>query len=76
MRPSFLFLNEWQETHEASTLDGGFDCALLLGRETALAAAHDAAVRIDELLQEVNVFVVDVSDVILCEDVVAHGFVY
>lgn len=68
-----LFLNEGKEAHEASALDRGFDGSLLLGGESALFAAHDATVRIDELLQEVDVFVIDVLNVILRENVVGHS---
>ena len=64
-----LLLNERQEAHEASALDCGFDGALLLGCELTLGAAHDATVRIDELLEQVHVLVVYVLNVILCENV-------
>ena|SRR3989338_1691644 len=70
-----LLLDKGQKPHKARTLDGGFDCALLLRCETALSATDDAAVRIDELLQKVDIFVVDVLNVILCENVVAHSFI-
>ena len=70
-----LFLDEREEAHKARALDSRFDCTLLLGGETALGAADDAAVRIDELLQKVDVFVVDVLNIILCENVVAHSFI-
>lgn len=69
-------MDEWEEPHEARAFDRGFDGALLLGGESALAAAHDAAVRIDELLQKVDVFVVDVLNVILCENVVRHTYIH
>ncbi len=70
-----LFLDEWEEAHEAGAFDGGFYGALLLGGKPRTFAGHDAAVRIDELLQEIDVFVVDVLDIILGENVVAHRFI-
>jgi len=70
--PRRLFLYERQEPHEAGALHGGFDGALLLRSQTALAAAHDSSMRVNELLQKVYVFVVDVTDIVLCEDVVGH----
>jgi len=73
---SRLFLYEREEAHEARTFDRGFDGTLLLGGQAAFLAAHDATVRIDELLQEVDIFVIDVLNVILREDVVAHNFVF
>jgi hypothetical protein len=65
-----LFLHVGQKAHEASALYGGFDLALLFGGEVRAIATHDAAVRVDELLQEIHVFVVDVLNVILRKDVV------
>ena len=65
-----LLLDEGQKPHEARAFDGGFDGALLLRREIRSLSAHHASVRIDELLQKIHVFVVDVADVILRKDVV------
>src|SRR5581483_7396708 len=65
---SNLFLNERKEPHEAGTLDGLLDGALLLGGEARALAAHHFAVRVDELLQKVDVFVVDVTDIVLREN--------
>jgi hypothetical protein len=62
-----LFLDERQKAHKPRAFDGCFDGALLLAREAALLARDDAAVRIDELLQEVDVFVIDVLDIVLCK---------
>ena len=70
---AILLLDEGQKPHKARPLDSGFDCTLLFGGEPALGASHDATVRIDELLEQVDVFVVDVLNVILREDVVAHS---
>lgn len=60
-----LFLDIGQKSHEASTLHRLLDCSLLLCGKTRALSAHDASVRIDELPQEVNVFVVDVLNIVL-----------
>ena len=65
-----LFLHVRKQSHEASALDGCFDLALLFGREIRLGAAHDAAVRVDELLEQVDVFVIDVLDIVLGQNVI------
>ena len=58
-----------EESHEARALDCGLDGALLLGGKSASLAAHHAAVRVDELLKEVDILLVDVLYVVLCENV-------
>ena len=65
-----LLLDVREKPHEASTLHCRFHRALLLGREARLAAIHHAAVRIDEILQEINVFVINVLDVVLRQNVI------
>ena len=60
----------------ASTLNRRLYRALLLGREARALATHDATVRVDELFQEIDVFVVDVADVILCKDICHRLYVY
>ncbi len=67
-----LLLDEREEPHEARALDSGFYSPLLLGGKPTLGATYDATVRINELLQKVDVFVVDVLDIILGKNVVAH----
>ncbi len=67
-----LLLDKGQKPHEPRSLDGGFDGALLLGGEAALSAAHDAAMRINELLQEVDIFVIDMLNIILSQNIVGH----
>ena len=69
---SFLFLYKRQKPHEPRAFDGSFNGSLLLRCEAAFAARHDAPVRIDELFQEVHVFVVNVLDIVLSENVVGH----
>lgn len=64
-----LLLHVWEKAHEAGTLDGGLDCTLLTRGELGAAATHHAAVRIDELLEQVNIFVVDVLYVVLSQNV-------
>lgn len=49
----------------ARALDGNFNSALLFGREAGALAAHNAAMRVYELLQKLHVFVIDVADVVL-----------
>ena len=56
-----------EESHEARALDRRFDGTLLLGGESSALAAHHAAVRVDELFQEIDILVVDVLDIILRE---------
>src|SRR3989344_7177609 len=68
-----LLLNKGQKPHKPRTLDSGFYCTLLLGGEPDLGASHNAPVRIDELLEQIDVFVIDVLDVILRKNVVGHG---
>jgi len=64
-----LLLHVREKSHEAGAFDCGFYCALLFGGEACALAAHDAAVRIYELLQEVCVLIVYVAYVVLREDV-------
>lgn len=66
----FLFLDVRQKPHEASALYRLFHHALLLCRETALAAIHNATMRIDEVLQEIDILVVDVLNVVLRQNVI------
>jgi len=68
-----LLLHVREESHEAGTFDGLLNRALLLGSEARALAAHDAAVRVHELLEKLNVFVIDVADIILREDVCHIG---
>jgi len=67
-----LLLDKGQKPHKACALDRGFDSALLLGSEAAFAAGHDTTVGIDELLQKIDIFVIDVLNIILCKYIVAH----
>lgn len=65
-----LFLDVRQKAHKPGTLDRLLYHPLLLGREARFLASHDAAVRIYELFQKVDIFVVDVADVVLRKYVV------
>ncbi len=65
-------MNVRKQAHEAGALYGGLHCTLLLGGEPRALAAQDATMRIDELLQEIDVFVINVSNVVLREDVIGH----
>lgn len=70
-----LLLDIGQKSHKSSTLYCLFDCTLLLRGQVGFLTIHDAAVRIDEILQEIDILVVDVLNVILREYVVIHIFV-
>ena len=76
MRRRRLLLDEGKESHEACPLDGGLDGTLLFRRKVLSLPPEHASVRIDELLEEVDILVVDVLDIILREYVVAHMFVF
>ena len=65
-----------QKPHEASAFYGCFDSALLFGRKACALAAHDLAVRIYELLQEISVFVVNVADIVLCKNVHSSYYLF
>jgi hypothetical protein len=65
-----------QKRHEAGAFYCGFDCALLFGSEACALAAHDAAVRVYKLSQEVDVFVVNVANIVLCKDVHNFEFIF
>ncbi len=64
-----LLLDVGQKPHEAGAFDRLFYRALLLGGEAATLSRHDAAVRIHELLEQIDVFVIDMLNIILCENV-------
>ena len=51
----------------AGTLDGLGDLALIFAGSAGDAARQDLALLVDELLQEVGIFVVDVLDAVLLE---------
>ena len=59
----------WKKSHEARTLDSGLHRALLLGGKARALAAHNAPVWIDELSQEISVFVIHVPYVVLSKNV-------
>ena len=67
-----LFLDVSHKTHVSSSFDRTIHCSLLLSCKTRALAGDDAAVRIDELLEKIDIFVVDVSDIVLGQDVVGH----
>ena len=60
-----LFLDIGQKPHEASSLYSRFYGSLLFGGEAGSFAALDTTVWVDELPQEIDVFVIDVTDIIL-----------
>jgi hypothetical protein len=59
---------EREEPHESSSLDSGGEVALVLCARVRSLSSHDAALRIDELLKDIDILVVDVIDVMLCEE--------
>ena len=67
---SSLLLDERKQSHQSSALYREIDCALLFASEVDAALRLDAAVGVDELLEEVDVLVVDVLNVILGQDVI------
>ena len=62
-----LLLDVRKKSHEARSLDRCLDGTLLLGSETASLAADHAAMRVDELFQQIDIFVIDVLNIILSE---------
>lgn len=59
-----LSSDERQEAHEAGVLDGEGQLALVLHAGAGFLARNDASIRIEELFEEFDVFVVDMLDVI------------
>lgn len=66
----FLFLYVRKEAEEAGSLYSCLNGALLLRGEARALLPHDAAMRVQKLLQKVDVFVIDVSNIVLREYVV------
>ena len=56
---SALRINEGQKGHDASTLHGIGQITLLLGGEASQTAGQDFAALGDELLEQIDIFVVD-----------------
>jgi len=67
---TLLLLDVRQKPHEPRSLNCLFHHALLFCGEATFATVHHAAVRVDEILQEVDVFVIDVLDIVLREYIV------
>jgi hypothetical protein len=62
-----LARNERKQTHEPGALDGHGQLSLILGGDACALAAQDAAVRIQEFLQDLRVLVVDELDIMLAK---------
>ncbi len=62
---SILSLDVGQKSHVSSALNGLFDGTLLLCRESRALAADDASMRIDELLEYIDVFIVYITNICL-----------
>ena len=60
-----LFLYVWEQTHKSCTLHGCLYGALLTSGKLCATTAHHATMRIDELLQEIDIFVIEMLYVIL-----------
>ena len=73
LRVRELLLYERKKTHVASALDRGFNGTLLFGSESRALATNDATVGIYKLFQQLDVFVVDVADVVLRKNIVRHS---
>lgn len=67
-----LLLDVRKKSHEPCPLHGFFDGSLLLCGKAGFTAIHHAAMRIDKIFQEVDIFVVDMLDIILRKNVVRH----
>lgn len=65
----FLLLDVRQKPHKSRAFDRRFHSTLLLCGEAGSLATHYATVRIYELLEQVDILVVYVLDVILCQNV-------
>lgn len=62
-----LVRNVWEKSHEARTLDGVCEHALVLGGKASLPAVENASVRIQKLGKDFSVLVVDELDAVLVE---------
>jgi hypothetical protein len=62
-RLSVVQIGVWQQREVACALDGGVNLALVVRLGTGQACWHDLAVFLDEVLQGVDVFVVDLFNV-------------
>lgn len=69
-----LLLHVREQSHESRTFDRGLYGTLLASGQLAATAAHDATVRVDELLEQIDIFVVDMLNVVLGEDVHRRSF--
>lgn len=61
-----------KKRHEASALDREVELALVLCRNAAALASEDAGMRVEELLKNIDVLVVDVLDVVDREKALFH----
>ena len=68
-----LLLYIRQKSHEPSDFYCRFYRALLFCRQTQALSTNHTTVRIDELLQQLRVFVVHVLNVILRQDIIRHN---
>lgn len=62
-----LTRNIREQSHESSTLDGDVELALILGCDTCTLPREDAAVRIEELLENLSILIIDELYIVLAE---------
>lgn len=59
-----LSSNKWNQSHESRVLHGEGEFALVLCARASLLAGGDARVWVQELLEKLRIFVVDMFDII------------
>jgi hypothetical protein len=64
----YLSCDEWEKSDESCALDRNRELALVFGCDAGFLARNHASVRIQKLLQDRDVFVVDVLDIIFGEE--------
>ncbi len=57
-----------EKSHESSAFDGERELALIDGAHFGSLLAHDASMRVEELLEDVRVLIVYVLNVVLLEE--------
>ncbi len=60
-----LATDEWEKSHNASALNGIGEISLMLRSHTGLLSADDSSMRVQKLLQQINILIVDVFYIIL-----------
>ena len=68
-----LFRNEREQSHKSRAFDRKRELALVLHRDSRALSRETAAVGIQELLQNIGVFVVNVFDVVRTKVILFHN---